>query len=201
MHPRLWPLACLLLIAASGGVWLAGASGRVPPELLVWRFDDWRLLPWTLWTGPLLHLVAAHALANALALAALAVLGAALQATPRDALALLLAWPLGTLALAAVPGVGAFYGLSGVIHAAAAVLTLRALQRPGTRALGLLLGGGLLVKLALERGWAVPVGFDSGWGFNVVYAAHLVSAAVGAALTLVLAGVGRLLARRAPAAG
>ncbi len=196
MHHRLWPLACLLLISASALVWLAGASGRVPPELLVWRFDDWRLLPWTLWTGPLLHLLPAHALANALALGALAVLGAALAAPPRDTLALLLAWPLGTLALACVPGVGACYGLSGLIHAATAVLALRALQQRGARPLGLLLGGGLLVKLALERAWLVPVGFDSDWGFNVVYAAHLTGAVTGAALALLLQAVEGLLARR-----
>ena len=200
MSHLLWPLTCLLLIGASALTWLAGASGRVPPELLVWRFEDWRLLPWTLWTGPLLHLVPAHALANALALAALAVLGAALAAPPRDTLALLLAWPLGTLALALAPGVGAYYGLSGLIHAAAALLALRALQQRGTRLLGLLLGVGLLAKLALERAWLVPVGFDSGWGFNVVYAAHLVGAGTGAALSLALQGAERLLRRR-PAPG
>ena len=114
----------------------------------------------------------------------------------RDALALLLAWPLGTLALLAWPAVGGYYGLSGPVHAAAAILALRALQAPATRWLGLLLAGGLLIKLALERGWAVPVGFDSGWGFNVVFAAHLSSAAVGAALALALQVVGLLASPR-----
>ena len=196
MSHLLWPLTCLLLIGASALTWLAGASGRVPPELLVWRFEDWRLLPWTLWTGPLLHLVPAHALANALALAALAVLGAALAAPPRDTLALLLAWPLGTLALLWVPGVGASYGLGGAVHAAAAILAVRTLQNPDTRVLGLLLAGGLLVKLRLERAWAVPIGFDSGWAFNVIYAAHLTGAVAGAALALLLEACHRLFGRR-----
>ena len=196
MSPRAWPLACLLLIAGSALVWLLAANDAVPPDWLIWRFDGWRQQPWTLWTGPLLHLVLPHAIANALALAALAVLGAALAVPPRDALALLLAWPLGTLALLAWPAVGGYYGLSGPVHAAAAILALRALQAPATRWLGLLLAGGLLIKLALERGWAVPVGFDSGWGFNVVFAAHLSSAAVGAALALALQVVGLLASPR-----
>ena len=78
----------------------------------------------------------------------------------------------------------AYWGLSGTIHAAAAVLALRALATPERRWLGLLLGGGLAIKLALERGWSVPIGFDTGWGFNVVFAAHLSGAIAGALLAL-----------------
>ncbi|HMT17875.1 MAG TPA: hypothetical protein PKD71_11725 [Ottowia sp.] len=179
-----WPLTCLLLVVASALVgWAAGRPG-LPPEALAWHRADWPGAPWTLWSGPLLHRLAPHALANMLALGALAVLGAALAARPRDALALLLAWPLGTLGLRCWPQVAAYWGLSGTIHAAAAVLALRALATPERRWLGLLLGGGLAIKLALERGWSVPIGFDTGWGFNVVFAAHLSGAIAGALLAL-----------------
>ena len=133
-----------------------------------------------------MHFLPTHGLANALALGALAVLGAALPAPPRDALALLLAWPLGTLALLAWPTVGGYYGLSGLVHAAAAVLAVRALRAPSTRWLGHLLAAGLVLKLGLERGWALPAGFDADWGFNVVYAAHLTGALVGATAALLL---------------
>ncbi|MFD1711454.1 rhomboid family intramembrane serine protease [Ottowia sp. GY511] len=177
-----WPLLCAVLVVASGTLWLVGVAGYVDPPRWVWQYDHWRALPWTLWTGPLLHFLWPHLLANVLALVALAVLGAALEAPPRDALALLLAWPLGTAALYAWPGVGAFYGLSGVVHAATAVVAVRALATPSQRWLGLLLAGGLAIKLALERAWKVPVGFDSGWGFNVIYAAHLTGALAGAVL-------------------
>ena len=197
MRLWLWPFTCLLLIAASALLWLALLRGWVTPDAVVWRYESWRQAPWTLWTAPLLHLMAPHALGHALALTALAVLGKALEAPPRDALALLLAWPLGTLALVMAPGVGAYYGLSGPVHAAAAVLALRALAQRDTRVLGLLLAGGMLVKLALERAWQLPVGFDSGWGFNVVLAAHLVSAGVGAGLLLLLEPLAQLsVARR-----
>ncbi|HOB66981.1 hypothetical protein [Ottowia sp.] len=179
-----WPALCLLLIAASALVWLACASGRASPDEWMWQPSHWRQRPWTPWTAPLLHRVAAHGVGNALGLAALAMLGTALQATRADALALALAWPLGTLALLAWPAIGGHDGLAGPVHAAAAILAVRALRSPASHALGLLLASALCMKLALERAWAVPVGFDSGWGFNMVYAAHLSSAAIGAALAL-----------------
>lgn len=192
MRHAAWPIVCALLIGASALLWLAGIAGLEPPQFWIWRAADWRQQPWTLWTASLVHFLFAHGLANALALAALAVLGAGLAAEPSDALALLLAWPLGTLALLAWPQVGGYWGLSGPVHAAAAVLAVRALRAPPTRWLGGLLAGGLALKLLLERGWALPVGFDSGWGFNVVYAAHLSGALAGAALALLLDGLAAL---------
>lgn len=182
-----WPLACLWIAAASGALGLAAVLGWVAPQSLIWHAAHWPQAPWTLWTAALVHFLPAHGLANMLALAALGALGAALGASRRDALALLLAWPLGTLALLRWPQVVGYYGLSVLIHAAAAVLAVRALACARTRGLGLLLAGGLCIKLSLERGWRVPVGFDSGWGSNVVFAAHVSGAAAGAALACALA--------------
>lgn len=179
-----WVATCLVLIAVSLALWLLPAHA----DPATWR-------PWTPWITPLLHLNGPHLLANTLALGALAVLGAALPAPPRDALALCLAWPLGTWALRLWPEVGAFQGLSGTVHAAAAILAWRALRRPATRQLGWLLGLGLLLKLALERGWAEPVRFDPAWGFNVVVAAHLTGAVAGAALAALLDGLARWCGR------
>ena len=196
MRRAAWPLLCALLIAASLLIWLAGVAGHIDPPLWMWRYDDWRREPGTLWTGPLLHFLWPHLLANALALTALAVLGTALGATRRDALALLLAWPLATLALTRWPSVGGYYGLASVVHAATAILALRAMATPSTRWLGLLMGGGLAVKLALERGWRAPVGFDSGWGINLVYAANLTGAVLGAAFAALLGTACMLLLRR-----
>ena len=176
----------MLLIAASAMLWLAAVEGLASPQHLAWRADGWKAVPWTLWTAPLEHFMLAHALANALTLAALAALGSMLSAQPRDALALLLAWPLSTLGLLLWPQVGGFYGLSGVVHAAAAILALRALMSSTTYRSGQWLAAGLLFKLALEHGWDTPVGFDTSWGFNVVYAAHLTGAGAGAAMAVML---------------
>lgn len=184
---RSWILTCTLLILASGGLWFAAVKGFISPQILAWRADSWHSAPWTLWTGPLEHFLLPHAIANALALVAMAVLGSQLSASPRDAWALLLAWPLSTLGLILWPNqIGGFYGLSGVVHAAAAILALRAIASSATYRIGQMLSAGLLFKLALEQAWAVPVGFDANWGFNVVYAAHLTGAVSGAAAALVM---------------
>ncbi|HPK31125.1 MAG TPA: rhomboid family intramembrane serine protease [Ottowia sp.] len=184
--PRAWATACGALALASAAFWLAAGSGWLLPQNWIWHADGWPRAPWTLLTGALVHFQAPHWLGNLLALGAVAVLGAALGATGRDALALLVAWPLGTLALLLWPEVGGYWGLSGPIHAGVAVLALRALREPGTRWLGRLLMAGLVFKLGLEAGWANPVGFNDAWGFNVVYAAHLTGAAAGLATALVL---------------
>lgn len=182
---RIWALTCTLLIGLSGALWLAFAAGLVEPQKLVWRTEDWRAQPWTLWTAPLVHFSLPHALANMLALAALGALGTLLPARTRDALALLLAWPLSTQALLLWPQVDGYYGLSSLAHAAAAILAIRALTTPASHRIGQWLGIGLLIKLALERGWETPVGFDNSWGFNIVFAAHLTGAAAGMAMALI----------------
>ena len=183
---RSWTGACALLIVGAMLFRLSVRLGWLQAGALRWTSTDWRAAPWTLWTAAFASDVPARALADVLALAALAVLGRALAAPPRDGLALLLAWPLATLSLALVPAVQGYAGLSAVVHAAAAVLALRALLRPQSRTLGLLLAGGLLIKLALEKAWQAPVGFDGAWGTNVVFAAHLAGACTGAALLLAL---------------
>ena len=196
-HPRpssftqryAWSLTCALLVLASATLWIAAVKGAISPLFLAWQPALWKNAPWTLWTAPLEHFVFAHALANSLALASLALLGSLVSAQPRDALALLLAWPLSTLGLVLWPEIDGYYGLSGVVHAAAAVLTIRALSSPSTSSIsriGQWMAIGLLFKLALERGWSMPVGFESSWGFNVVFAAHLTGAAAGAAMALLV---------------
>lgn len=180
-----WALTCALLIALSGALWLACAAGIMVPQSLVWRAEGWAAAPWTLWTAPLVHFLLAHTLANILILAALGALGSLLSARPRDALALLMAWPLSTLFLLLWPQVDGYYGLSSLAHAAAAILAIRALACPASHRIGQWLGIGLLIKLALERGWDVPIGFDNRWGFNIVYAAHLSGAVAGAAMALI----------------
>ena len=190
-------LLCALLAAGALSLWWTGVADAPHASPWLWQATHWRNAPWTLWSAALVHDSGAHLLANALALAALAVLGTALGATRSDALALLLAWPLSTIALLTWPAVQAYYGLSGVVHAAAAVLALRGMAQPGSRSIGVVMAVGLLAKLLLERGWATPIGFDGRWGFNVAYAAHLTGAATGTLAALVLQAAGHLAPRSA----
>jgi hypothetical protein len=161
----------------------------------IWQAGSWRQSLQTLWIAPLVGITPFHTFGNALTLAAVGVLGHAVGARSNETLALLIAWPLSTLGLLLWPAVGWYAGLSGVIHAAVAIVAWRALTQRGTRGIGTLLAAGLLIKLLLERGWAVPMAFDSNWGFNVARAAHLSGAVVGLIAAAVIDGVARILSR------
>lgn len=75
------------------------AAARENATWLVWYASAWPHHPWMLWTSSLVHLSQLQLLANLGALLILAILGAFLQARWPATLAVLLAWPLGTLAL------------------------------------------------------------------------------------------------------
>ena len=81
-----------------------------------------------------------------------------------------------------------YAGLSGLLHAAVLVLWARAAVQRGRFSLSSLLLPGIALKLLLEHAWSQPLAFDPGWGFTVVYAAHLGGAAAGAACGLACAG-------------
>lgn len=182
---KAWPGLCLLLGGLSTLLWALDAPGatRIAP-LLAWDVARWSAAPWTLWTASLVHLSGSHLLANLLALAALGVLGATLQAPRSAAVALLVAWPLSTASLLLWPAVTGYRGLSGLIHAAVLALWAHAAINSIAKPLAFALLAGVGLKLATERAWVLPVAFDPDWGFNVVYAAHLSGAVVGAACGL-----------------
>jgi membrane associated rhomboid family serine protease len=133
-----------------------------------------------LWSTSLVHLSGAHLLANLLALAVLAVLGACLDAGRAATLALLVAWPLGTLALLGWPQVAGCSGMSGLLHAMVAVLWAHTALRGSAKPVSYVIFAVLALKLLSEHAWSQPIAFDPNWGFNVVYAAHLTGAASGA---------------------
>ena len=185
---RVWVALCVLLGLASVAVAFTGAQAS-----LVWRAASWMHHPWVLWTASLVHLSLAHLLVNLAALAVLAVLGAFVQAGRAATLALLLAWPLGTLALSCWPQVGGYSGMSGLLMSMAGVLWAHTTLRPATKPLSFLLFTVLALKLLSEHAWSQPIAFDPEWGFNVVYAAHLAGALAGAACGLLFEAIGRVL--------
>lgn len=170
-----WPGLCGALALASLWAWHWGAAPG-----LAWQSVRWSHQPWTLWTACLVHLSGAHLVANLLALTVLGVLGTCLQAGRACAAAVLLAWPLGTLALVWWPQITRYSGMSGLLNAMAAVLWAHAAMRPATRPVSFVIFAALALKLLGERAWSQPIAFDPNWGFNVVYAAHLVGALAGA---------------------
>lgn len=156
------------------------AQTSANPLALVWHASAWPRHPWMLWTASLLHLSAVHLLVNLGALLVLAVLGGFLRALWPATLAVLLAWPLGTLALVWWPDVAYFAGMSGLLMAMLAVLCVQAATQDGTRVVSVVLFAVLVLKLLSERAWSHPIVFDPIWGFNVVNAAHLSGAVAGA---------------------
>ena len=179
LEPLAWPGLCLLLGLASMAVWFAHGSAA-----LAWHAASWRGQPWVLWTASLAHLSGAHLSANLVALLVLAVLGTFLQARLGAVLALLLAWPLGTLALLCWPQVSSYSGMSGLLNAMVATLWAHATLGSASKPTSLLIFAALLLKLLGEHAWSQPIAFDPNWGFNVVYAAHLAGALAGAACGL-----------------
>lgn len=187
---RSWLAICGVL--GLGAAAAAAIRGLVPPfhdvatNPMAWQAGTWLREPWTLWTAAWVHTSAGALAGNLLAIAALAVAGAALGAGGLAALALALAWPLTTLALLVWPQVTSYAGLDGAIHAAAAVLGVHLMRRTPLQPLATILFGGMALKLLAERGWSQPVAFDPGWGVNLVYGAHLAGALMGAWCAAVL---------------
>jgi hypothetical protein len=182
---RAWLAVCALLGGGSVLVaWLTGVAPPVPEfpaHPLAWDAAGWLRHPWTLWTSAWVHTSLGNLGGNLLAIVGLAVAGAALGARGGAAIALLVAWPVSTLALLIWPEVTHYSGLGGPIHAAAAVLGVHLAARPAFKPFSPLLFAALGLKLLAERGWAQPVAFDPSWGFNVVYGAHLTGTLAGAA--------------------
>lgn len=162
------------------------AQHSARPLALVWHALGWPHHPWMLWTASLIHLSGAQALVNLGALLVLAVLGVFLRARWPATLAVLLAWPLGTLALACWPEVPYYAGMSGLLMSMLSVLWVQAALQTGTRMVSFVLFTTLALKLWSEHAWSQPLVFDPYWGFNVVNAAHLTGAVAGAASALLV---------------
>jgi hypothetical protein len=194
---KAWFAACALI---AGGSLLAAAfpgsqestGGQL--HFLVWDAVSWALRPWTLWTAAWISASDGSLGANLLAFLILSVLGGAVGAGRGAAIALLVAWPLGTLALLAWPQVTQYSGLGEPVHAAAMVLAAALAGRGALKPLAVVAVAAMGLKLIAERAWTQPVAFDPSWGSNVGYAAHLTGALAGALCGL----VARIVDRAAP---
>lgn len=187
MRSKLWLSLCLWHAATSMLVWWMG--DRLAAQL-IWRADEWADRPWSLWTSAWVHMNTQHLISNQLAVGALAAMAWVLKPGLRASLAWLLTWPIIPLVLPYWPHIGYYAGLSGLIHAAVAVVGVYLLAGhaavPMARRWGLLLWLGLLVKLLVERAWHWPVVWSDNLGLSVVQSAHLVGAVAGAVAMLAM---------------
>lgn len=142
------------------------------------------------WAAAWLHGSPAHLQHNLLALAALAALGTVLRASPRAALAWFLAWPLTQAGMLAHHPLHTYIGLSGVLHAGAAILAWDGLlgirKHPGRtpRIPAAILLIGVVLKILMENPWHYTLIRPAGSDINVAPWAHLSGAVAGTLMFL-----------------
>ncbi|WP_374568717.1 rhombosortase [Ideonella sp.] len=171
-----WPLATA--VAALGAV----LAFPLPSELLDWQPSLAGSQPWRAVSAAWVHWSLHHLLMNLAGCAALAWLGWRAQLGTRAVAAWALAWPLTQAGLLAQPALRHYGGLSGVLHAAAAIAGCHLLARRGDRrgqAVGALLLLGLLAKILSEAPWGPATRTVDGWDFALAPAAHASGALAG----------------------
>lgn len=191
-----WPALALLLAAG------ALAASAAPAALLDWQPQlAWRE-PWRWFSAAFVHWSALHLSLNLIGTLVVAGWGQAARVPAAAALAWALAWPLTHLALLLQPGLGHYGGLSGVLHAGAAIVAVWLLLREQgpRRWVGAAVLLGLFVKVALEAPWQGAAQAVPGLDFPLAPAAHASGLLVGVLLGALAARQWRPAADRAPAA-
>lgn len=141
------------------------------------------------WAAAWLHGSAAHWQHNLQALGLLTLLGAILRAPPRTALAWLLAWPLTHVGMLLHHPLHTYIGLSGVLHAGAAILAWHGLtvrkwpNLPTQLPAGILLAT-LILKILMENPWHNSLIRPAGSDINVAPWAHLSGVVAGSVMFL-----------------
>lgn len=171
-----WPAACAL--AALGALLVF----PVTKSWLDWQPALGLVHPWRAISAAWVHQSAQHLVMNLAGCALIALLGWRACMAPRDVAAWGLAWPLTHWGLWLQPALQHYGGLSGVLHAAAAIIGCHLLRRPAgrrARGIGLFLVAGLLAKIVWEAPWETPLRQVEGWDFMLAPAAHATGAVAG----------------------
>jgi len=175
MARRVWLTLCAALAALSLLAW------PLPRDVLDWQPGLAAAQPWRAVSAAFVHWTPLHLAANLAGCAVLAVLGWRAALGPRAALAGLLALPLTQLALLLRPELQRYAGLSGELHALAAIAALALLARGGReRWVGAGIALGLVVKLSLEQPLGPVLRDTPGFDFPVAPFAHLTGVVAGA---------------------
>jgi rhomboid family GlyGly-CTERM serine protease len=183
-------------LALAGLLALGGALGYGRPEATLASLDWQPALalaePWRMLSAAFVHYSLLHLIGNAAGLALTAAYGWVARVPPRIALAWLVAWPLTQLGLLVQPGLLHYGGVSGVVHAGVAIVTLHVIVA-GHRWVGGTILVMLFVKLATESPFGAPLQHVSGWDIALAPIAH----ATGVAAGLLCGAVAEALARAA----
>lgn len=196
---RTWLLLCATHGVASMLLWWVREGAL---DSLIWQVETWAEHPWTLWTSAWAHRNTPHLIVNQVALGMLTGIAWVLRPTRMASLAWLAAWPLLQLSLLWWPQIGHSAGLSGLLHAGAAImaveLILQRVRVEKARRWGLMLAAALVAKLYMAQAWHHPVAWDNSNEMSVVLAADLTGVLWGTALALVGAGLDAAFRRQRP---
>lgn len=168
-------VASVLAVAATGG-WL------IPHVVIDWQPGLVATQPWRAFTAIGVHYSALHLGGNLGGAALAGAFGWAAQVPPRLALAWLAAWPLTHLGLLVEPRLLHYGGLSGVLHAGAAVVLAQLLVHgsKAQRCVGAALALGLVAKLVSEAPWGSALRYTADWDIATAPIAHTTGAVAGA---------------------
>jgi rhomboid family GlyGly-CTERM serine protease len=153
-----------------------------PKGWLDWQPALGLVHPWRAVSAAWVHQSAQHLTMNLAGCALVALLGWRAYMAPRAVAAWALAWPMTHWGLWLQPTLQHYGGLSGVLHAAVAIIGCRLLAQhhePRARAIGTLLAIGLVAKIVWEAPWSAALKTIEGWDFQLAPAAHASGAVAG----------------------
>lgn len=173
----LWVVLCTVLAAGA----IFGAA--LDAARLDWQPSRAWSEPWRWWSAAFVHGSMRHLAANLVATGLVAAYGWAAGARPALAVAWLVAWPITHGALLARPELVHYGGLSGVLHAGVAAVTVQLLMRGDRRQrrIGLAMAVGQGLKLLLEQPWGALLHPPGLLGVAVAPLAHANGTLAGAA--------------------
>lgn len=161
---------------------LSLVGGIFPADLLAWERANPADMQ-RLWTAAFVHWNGKHLAMNLAAVLLLGLLGAFARLPRPAAYAWLLSVPLTHAGLVYSEEIRLYAGLSGSLHAGVAVAAFCMIVEPSVqlarRPLGLLLAGGLALKILLEAPWVSGLQASPEWAFLVATAAHASGAVAG----------------------
>ena len=174
---RAWiGLAVGLCVAAVAATLSGIAAGAID-----WQPARARIEPWRAFSAVAVHYSALHLGANLAGATLVATLGASAGVPRAMVAAWACAWPLTQLGLLVRPDLSHYGGLSGVLHAGAAIVALHLVWRGSRirRLIGAALATGLVCKVLIEAPWGAPLRVGTGWDFATAPLAHATGLVAG----------------------
>ncbi|MGE5452591.1 MAG: hypothetical protein ACM3VZ_12220 [Acidobacteriota bacterium] len=174
-HPLTWPAAIQPLILHPDQGWHQTLS-------------SW-------WSTAWVHGSAPHLYRNLGGVALLAALGWTAGVSWRATVSWALAWPLTHVGMLWRPELTSYIGLSGVLHAGAAIIATHQILTPpfpSSRRLGAILLTGLALKIIMENPWGAVLILSSSSAIKVAPWAHFSGVMAGLVCGTLLHGMARL---------